>query len=110
MVDAWWANDALWPIPLLLPLVLAGPLTPLLVWYVIRGRHRAGVLFTWTALTVVYGLAGAVGVIRPTDRTAGIRLGRPVLPRTVRCIGIGIDIAPYAQNVCAYRASEKRRT
>ena len=58
MVDAWWAKESLW----LAPLCLAGPLMPLLVWFAKRGRHRAGVLFTWIAITVLYGMVGAVGV------------------------------------------------
>jgi hypothetical protein len=40
MLDPWWAKEwALWLL-----------------------RHRAAVLFTWTALTVVSGLAGVAGV------------------------------------------------
>src|SRR5262245_16927777 len=63
MIDAWWTKDALWPLPLLLPLCLAGPLVPLLVSYGKRGQHRAGVLFTWIAITVLYGFVGSVGVV-----------------------------------------------
>jgi hypothetical protein len=62
MMDAWWTNDALWPLPLLLPLCLAGPLTPLLMRCVIKGLHRSKVLFTWVAITVLYGFVGALGV------------------------------------------------
>jgi hypothetical protein len=63
MIDAWWTKDALWPLPLLLPLCLAGPLVPLLMRYAKRGQHRSGVLFTWVAVTVLYGFVGSVGVL-----------------------------------------------
>jgi hypothetical protein len=70
MVHAWWAKESsLW----LMPLCLAGPLTPFLVWYAKRGRHRAGVLFTWIAITVFYGAVGAAGILaRMTGQPAYI--------------------------------------
>ena len=107
MVDAWWAKDALWPIPVLLPLVLAAPLTPLLVGFALKGRHRAGVLFTWTALTVVYGLVGALGVYARLSGQPGyvwVVLFYPGLDPAL-ALGLTLPVARWA-----YKCAELRKS
>ena len=65
MLDPWWAKE-------------------FSVWLV---RHRAAVLFTWTALTVVSGLAGVAGVF------AGL-IGQPeYIWVPLLCAGLGPALA-----------------
>ena len=44
-------------------LAVSGPLVPLLMWHVKRGRHRQAVLRTWVAVIVTYSLITIAGVV-----------------------------------------------
>jgi hypothetical protein len=76
-MQAWWTEQAsLW----FVLLAVSGPLVPPLVWLANRGRHRQGVMRTWTGVIVTYSIitaAGAIAVLTGQPKHVWIALVYP---------------------------------
>ena len=59
-MQSWWTEQTgVW----FALLAVSGPLVPLLVWQVNRGRHRQAVLRTWIGVIVTYSMITVAGAI-----------------------------------------------